>query len=321
MPTPRPIDPFSRVRSRPRRLRDLKSVPVLPSLITLGNVFFGFLAMAKVADAVRISGQSGTPWALGPEVIAVFEVAALLVFLAMVFDALDGQVARMTNQTSAFGAQLDSLADVVTFGVAPAFIAKVLINFAENAPVSLLPTHPKVYYVAAAIYVLCAAMRLARFNVESSPEEIDHQEFKGLPTPGAAAIVCAVVAFYCTKDDAGAVISRALLPEGFHDWLLLGMPAMLAVVGLLMVSQVPYPHMFYTLVRRRHSFPFLATLVVMIGIAAVEWQLALLFFVGCYALSGPLLGLFRLVTTGQMGPPACPGGSGEEGDAISGGAS
>ena len=93
---------------------DLKSVPILPSLITLGNVFLGFLAMAKVTDAV---------W-LGPEatsaVIEIFEFAVILVLWAMVLDALDGRVARMTNQTSAFGAQLDSLADVVTFGVAPA---------------------------------------------------------------------------------------------------------------------------------------------------------------------------------------------------------
>ena len=92
---------------------DLKSVPILPSLITLGNLFFGFLAMAKVADAV---------W-LGPapsaEVIAVFEAAVLLVLVAMVLDAIDGRVARMTGQTTAFGAQLDSLCDVVTFGVAP----------------------------------------------------------------------------------------------------------------------------------------------------------------------------------------------------------
>jgi len=169
------------LRPRSRRLPDLKSVPVLPSLITLGNLFFGFLAMAKVTDAVRGGGV------LDEGVLPTFEIAALFIFLAMVFDALDGRIARMTNQTTAFGAQLDSLADLLTFGVAPAFIAKALINLYEGPPTDLLPPHPKLYYFCAAVYVLCAAMRLARFNVESTPDEKDHREFQGLPTPGAAA--------------------------------------------------------------------------------------------------------------------------------------
>lgn len=283
--------------ARPRRrrpLRSLKSVPVLPSLMTLGNVFLGFLAMAKVADAVHLGNV------LDPAVVATFETAAVFVFFAMVFDALDGFVARMTNQTSAFGAQLDSLADVVTFGVAPAFLAKVLINCHERPPIELLPVHPKIYYFCAAIYVLCAAMRLARFNVESGPDEDDHTEFRGLPTPGAAAFVCAMVAFYCSRDDANNVISSALLPSGIHDWMVVAMPASLVCIGLLMVSRVPYPHFAYAVLRRRHSFPFLATLVVLIGLAAVEWQLTLLLLTVGYVLTGVVLGVVRLVTTGRL---------------------
>ncbi len=285
---------------------DLKSVPILPSLITLGNVFLGFLAMAKVADAVWI-GPNFTP-----EVIAIFEVAAVLVFAAMVLDAIDGRVARMTNQTTAFGAQLDSLADVVTFGVAPALIAKVLINFHEG-PTGLLPTHPKIYYFCAAIYVLCAAMRLARFNVETGADEDDHKEFKGLPTPGAAAVICAIVAFICSREDQTALISNTLLPTNVHDYLIVAMPATLVCVGLLMVSKLPYPHMFYTLVRRRHSFPFLATLVVVIGLAAIEWQLAAIAITGFYTLSGFFVGAYRLITKGNMRPPSSPqSGSGTD---------
>src|SRR5258708_2642983 len=111
---------------RRRRFRDLKNVPVLPSLVTLGNVFFGFLAIAKVADALRLAKQ-GAPFA--GEVVGLFETAAILVFIAMVFDALDGRIARMTGQATPFGAQLDSMADMVTFGVAPAFLGKVLIDW------------------------------------------------------------------------------------------------------------------------------------------------------------------------------------------------
>ncbi|HLQ38754.1 MAG TPA: CDP-alcohol phosphatidyltransferase family protein, partial [Planctomycetota bacterium] len=182
---------------RRRRFRDLKNVPVLPSLVTLGNVFFGFLAIAKVADALR----SAAPREQFGSVLGLFETAAILVFVAMVFDALDGRIARMTGQSTPFGAQLDSMADMVTFGVTPAFMAKVLIDWhAQGDANHLLPAHPKIYYGAAAIYVLCAALRLARFNVETSTDEEDHAEFKGLPSPAAAAVVCALVLFFCTRD-------------------------------------------------------------------------------------------------------------------------
>lgn len=285
-------------RTRSRRLRDLRSVPVLPSLITLGNVFLGFLAMSKVTDAVQLGDIHA------PGVVASFETAVLLVLLAMVFDALDGRVARMTGQTSAFGAQLDSLADVVTFGCAPAFLAKVLINLHEGPPTGLLPPHPKLYYFCAAVYVLCAAMRLARFNVEATdPSEDAHREFKGLPSPAAAAVVCSLVAFFSSRSDPSAVLTQRLLPADVHLWTVAVMPGVLVVVGLLMVSKVPFPHMFYTLVRRRHSFPFLATLVVLIGLAVVEWQLAFVVATLAYLGYGLGLGLYRVVTNGRFGPP------------------
>lgn len=285
-------------RPRSRRLRDLRTVPVLPSLITLGNLFLGFLAMSKVTDAVQIGDVTS------PLVIAKFETAALFVFLAMLFDALDGRVARMTGQTTAFGAQLDSLADVVTFGCAPAFLAKVLINLHEGPPTELLPPHPKLYYFCAAVYVLCAAMRLARFNVESTgPAEEDHREFKGLPSPGAAAVVCALIAFFTSRGDQSAILTRLFLPEQIQQWTVVLMPGMLVVLGLLMVSKVPFPHMFYTLVQRRHSFPFLATMVVLIGLVLVEWQLGVVCATLAYVLYGIVLGAYRYVTRRSFGPP------------------
>src|SRR5262249_40608794 len=113
-------EPLGEAHSRPRRrrLRNLRRVPVLPSLVTLGNLFFGFLAMAKVADAVMLSASGQTQPMFNDEVVAKLEAGTILIFVAMIFDALDGTVARLTKQTTKFGAQLDSLADVVTFGVA-----------------------------------------------------------------------------------------------------------------------------------------------------------------------------------------------------------
>ena len=291
---------------------DLKSVPILPSLITLGNLFFGFLAMAKVADAVWLGPDTTAP------VISMFETAVLLILIAMVLDAIDGRVARMTGQTTAFGAQLDSLADVVTFVVAPAFVAKVLINFHDGPPVPLLPPHNKIYYFCSAMYVLGAAMRLARYNVESDgPGAEETTEFKGLPSPGAAAVICSLVAYACTRGDRENVLSQLLHPLDLHDKVIQAMPAMLVLIGLLMISKLPYPHMVYTLVKRRHSFPFLATLVVLIGLAAIEWQLALLVFAVSYAASGLVIGAYRGMRRTRGGPPPTNAGHGTAARGIS----
>ena len=138
MNTPR-IEELPPLRRR-RGLRRLKDVPVLPSLITLGNLCFGFLAIAKVADALRLS-QPGAPFS---EVVGLFETAAVLVFVAMVCDALDGRVARMTGQTTPFGAQLDSMADMVAFGAAPAFLGKARrLHWPIPDPASKDPSIPR----------------------------------------------------------------------------------------------------------------------------------------------------------------------------------
>ncbi|MBP8300422.1 MAG: phosphatidylcholine/phosphatidylserine synthase [Planctomycetes bacterium] len=291
MTSPR-LEDLPPLRTR-RGLRRLKDVPVLPSLITLGNLFFGFLAIAKVADALR-QVKPGEPFS---SVVELFATASVLIFVAMVCDALDGRVARMTGQTTPFGAQLDSLADMVTFGTAPAFLAKVLVDWhAQGDDNHLLPMHPKLFYAAAAVYVLCAALRLARFNVETGSDEEDHREFKGLPSPAAASVVCALIALFCTRNDPesrlGSLSHLLLTPERF-DWIVMAMPGVLVLLGLLMVSRVPYPHAMHWILRKRHSLPFLAGLVVLIVIAAVEWQFALAACTLGYVVSGVVLGLWR----------------------------
>jgi CDP-diacylglycerol--serine O-phosphatidyltransferase len=285
------LDDFSVVR-RKSRLRRLKEVPVLPSLITLGNLFFGFLAISKVADAL----QKAQPGAMFATVMPFFELAAILVFVAMVFDALDGRVARMTGQATPFGAQLDSMADMVTFGVAPAFLGKVLVDWhAQTDPNQLLPLHPKLFYGAAAVYVVGAALRLARFNVETGTDEADHRSFKGLPSPAAAAVVCSLVALFCSRNDPNAAISHWLLAPEHFDWIVRAMPAVLAVTGLLMVSRVPFPHALHALTKGKNSLPVVAAMAVLIVIAALEWPLAMAVCTFGYVLFGLGHGLLRWI--------------------------
>jgi len=290
--TPTRLEDLPAPRRRERLRRRLKEVPVLPSLVTLGNLFFGFLAMAKIADALRMTAP-------GVEFAAVqpyFELAAILVFVAMVFDALDGRVARMTGQTTPFGAQLDSLADMVTFGLVPAFVAKVLVDWhAQVDGNRLLPLHPKLFYAAAAVYVVCAALRLARFNVETGADEEDHREFKGLPSPAAAAVVAALVVLFCTRGSQPTELGNWLLQQEHYDLIVVVMPGVLVLLGLLMISRTPYPHAVQALVKGRHSMPFLAGTVVIIIVAAIEWQLALVVCTLGYVVWGMLLGCYRAV--------------------------
>ena len=277
-------------------------------MVTLGNLFFGFLAMAKCVDALLAQGDATS---LTPTALQLFEIGALLVFLAMVFDGLDGAVARLTNQTTQFGAQLDSLADVVTFGVAPAFIAKALVDFHARPEVGWLPYKPKLYWAAAAIFVLCAAMRLARYNVEAveggdgDDDEHEHEssDFVGLPTPAAAAVVCSLVAFFAVREGQRTTVSQLILPDNIYEGVVAALPITLVVLGLLMVSRFPFPHLVATLVRGRHSFPFLATLVVFVFAAAIEWQLVLVGLSMLYIVWGVLLGVVRFVARGRMDRP------------------
>jgi CDP-diacylglycerol---serine O-phosphatidyltransferase len=287
MTTPR-LEDLPMRRSKRRLRRRLKEVPVLPSLVTLANLFLGFLAVAKVSDALRLTAP-GVDFSV---VLPYFEAAAILVFVAMICDALDGRVARMTGQTSNFGAQLDSLADMVTFGVVPAYIAKVLIDWhAQDDQNNLLHIGPKLVYAAAAVYVLGAAMRLARFNVETGEDEADHREFKGLPSPAAAAVVCSLIAMFCSHGDQ----EHWLLSSHYYDKIIMVMPALLVLLGLLMISRVPYPHGVYALAKGRHSMPFLVGVVVLVAIAAAEWQLALVAATLAYVIWGMVVGTCRAV--------------------------
>ena len=182
------IDPRSPDR-RPRR-----AAYALPTLFTAGNVFLGFLAILKAFEGALLarSGQMGS----NPH----FELAAKMIGLAVFLDGLDGRIARMTNTTSDFGREMDSLADAITFGIAPAVLAFTWgIFFVEGNWHGIMHDHLlRIGYFVSFLYLLCGSARLARFNVQKNPVpknpgRPDRKYFVGLPIPAAAGCVAAVI--------------------------------------------------------------------------------------------------------------------------------
>lgn len=237
----------------------MRRVSLLPNILTLGNAFCGLLALAKAIDALAFSGDN----------TAVFydklEVACWLVFAGMVFDAVDGKVARMTGGASEFGAQLDSFSDALTFGCVPPLLVKVMIE--HDGPLHGYDGNPRLHFVAAAAFALMAILRLARFNLENEPEEKAHQSFKGLPSPAAAGAVVSMLLFYLAmrrpelQVDEGrpSPLGRllALAPELHVDlpsWYLPSLAVALPLIGFLMVSRVPYAHVASRLAKRGSFF-------------------------------------------------------------------
>ncbi len=169
-------------------MRPIRTVSVFPTLLTLGNLVCGFFA---IVVAARVEKPESIFW--NYEDTTNVMISGCLIFLAMIFDALDGYVARLSHTASDFGAQLDSLCDVVTFGIAPGFLlVKMCPRFAY--------LHSHAVWVIAASYAACAALRLARFNVETSDED-EHLHFNGLPSPAAAgAIAGFAIMFYAAAE-------------------------------------------------------------------------------------------------------------------------
>ncbi len=234
-------------QERPRRAR---GIYLLPNLFTTAALFSGFYAV--------LASMNGA-----------FEKAAIAIFVAMVLDGLDGRVARMTNTQTAFGAEYDSLSDMVAFGLAPALVA---YQWA-------LDGLGRFGWLAAFIYTAGAALRLARFN--SAIATADKRWFTGLPSPSAAAIVAGSVWLGVDKGFGGASLAWPML--------LLTLAA-----GLLMVSNVRYYS--FKQVDFRGKVPFFAIVAVMLAFAVVLVDPApvlFLVFMG-YAVSGPLLALRRL---------------------------
>ena len=272
-----------RMRRRGRRAY-IRSVYSLPSLATLGNAICGFGAI--YVASIDPHAQANDPWTqmfFGHRFLA----AAYLIFAAMLFDAIDGRLARFTRHTTDFGGQLDSLADVVSFGVAPAFL--MLHIFRDRYPE--LPTVlSRTVWATGALYVSCAAIRLARFNVSNEHGEQHHYSFLGLPSPGAASVVAA---FVLMQQDLSEPTERFGLP--FHPALVevssifvCLMPALVLLAGLLMVSTIRYPHLVNRYLRGRRSIERLLGSLVLVLLIIVVHRYTLGIGTLAYTFWGPL---------------------------------
>lgn len=275
-------------RQRRRRERVLKTVAVLPSLATLGNLVCGLGAVYLCLLSVRAGGAD---LRIDRHFFPTYlSIAAYLLMAAMVFDGLDGRLARFARKTSEFGGQLDSLADVVSFGLAPAVLVLCIVVPTDIAALSGWERVLwRAQWVMAAIFVCCAALRLAKFNVENVADESAHMGFSGLPTPGAAAAIMGMVILHQDLLVYGDVAPLAV--ANAVKWAL---PVFAMVLGLLMVSRCPYAHMVNALLRRSRPF-HQVVLIVIVGLVAlvVQFQPTIAVAAAAYAMSGPVLYVVR----------------------------
>ncbi len=220
--------------------------PIYPTLMTLGNAICGLIAIGFSTKFLGVLAEAeGLYRALESEHYQWLQWAGMLIFLGMLFDTLDGQVARWTNQVSRFGLHLDSLCDVITFGVAPAFI---MLSFSEVLDDRFIQG-------IAGIYTLCAIMRLARYNVEAETESGVGNYFRGLPSPAAAG---AIATFAIAMPDVMFLVASADSQEQrignlICDIAMVLVPLLTFALACLMVSRVPYPHLGKQLASRSKS--------------------------------------------------------------------
>ena len=248
----------------------------IPNFLTLCNSLCGFAAILYSLSVYEHAAKADNSMV----VLDVLSSCAWIILFAMVFDALDGFVARLLNASSLHGLQMDSLADMVTFGLAPAVITAIMTHWLTLNKGSWFSS-AVVTYILCAVYVGCAALRLATYNVHALLEKKSSDLFTGLPSPGAAAGVCSVV----------------LVWEFFYDKLqplAIWLPVYAAVLGLLMVSPIPYFHVgkYLASLKRRPKRGFLVALIIVIIIAAKLPGLVVL--LNLYIFSAPVIWLYKI---------------------------
>ncbi len=284
---------LARKRMRRRRLR--RRVAVLPTLCTLANLLCGFLAVffaSRPAGTVML-------WDWTP-----LTFAASCVFAGMAFDMLDGRLARLTHNTSDLGEQLDSMADMTTFGVAPAFLAVQLVVISTPfASQTRDFVFDRVVLVVAAIYVACAALRLARFNVQARlPEFADHLNFMGLPSPAAAGTVASLILLHQNylADFWRRAADNPDLPMPLSIRVCaLVMVAVMGLAALMMVSRFRYAHLTNRLVRGRAKFANVVRLVIVLLLLLVRPRESAAGAFVLYALSAPSVWLWSKLFRNQ----------------------
>lgn len=267
---------------RVRRQR-LKYITVLPSLITILNGLCGFAAIALAAKGSQLLSY-------GNYHESAFALAGYMILLAMIADMLDGRLARMSRSTSSFGGQLDSLCDIISFGVAPAFLMLKLLEYklAETPFTNhqlLITNLQRFIWLVAAAYICCAAIRLARFNVENEEDESAHMSFIGLPTPGAAGVIVSLIIFHQeTLPELWRRSSYAYLI--CENIIMFALPFLALALAVLMVSRIQYPHILNQYIKGKKPFAHLIRALIFLGLIIYSRQAALVLIFCGFAVSG-----------------------------------
>ena len=239
-----------------------KGIHILPSLFTTGNVFCGFYAFVAVLNEQ-------------------FYFAAWAIVAGMIFDGLDGRIARLTKTTSAFGEQYDSLADIITFGMAPALLAYSWV----------LKPFGRLGWMAAFLFLLCAALRLARFNV--TKPEIRSEHFIGLPSPASAVVIASIV-----------IAFEDLFATRMNPFI---MVMVVYALAFLMVSNIKYPAFKQFDFKKRVVFSRFLFVILFIYILATIPRVALFILGITYAIIGPIGLLLKnkklAAESGETSPP------------------
>ena len=220
---------------------------LLPNLMTAGNLCCGFLAVLKILEGALLESRiadTGT---------ASFQLAIWCILGACIFDALDGRLARLGGNESPFGREFDSLADVVSFGVAPALMVYRIV----------LHEFPRTGWVIASIYLICGALRLARFNCLAAANSVAaNKEFKGFPIPAAAGVIASLTLAMLWFDERGRDI-------GNGKWVL---PPLLIFLAWMMFSGFKYPSFKSLNWRTTRSLPKFITIIIILLVTVMNYQ-------------------------------------------------
>jgi CDP-diacylglycerol---serine O-phosphatidyltransferase len=274
------------ILNRPaKRGRLRRGIYILPSIFTVGTLVCGYFAiLATLRGTELLTTGIGAGLAL-----VAFDNAAKAIGWAILFDGFDGRIARLTNSASEFGREFDSLADVITFGVAPALLAfawgirALDVTYGAEAAKHLR----QIGWIVTFAYVICGAARLARFNIDSTKGTQDRRYFIGLPIPAAAGVVAAIVHWTKTPVD-----------EWVHGVVAL---AVMALLAFLMVSRVRYYSFKAFKLRQRRPYVAIIVLGLIVWSIAAYSEPVLLTLALTYLISGPL---GRIISRWRPQPPA-----------------
>jgi CDP-diacylglycerol--serine O-phosphatidyltransferase len=226
---------------------DKLKIYFLPNLLTAGNLFCGFLALTKIVEADPASDNF----------IHAIHTALFLILLACIFDLFDGRVARMGGNESSFGREFDSIADIISFGAAPAFLVHRIVL------AGVFVEHPQIGWFIASVYLICGAFRLARFNcLAAMNSSASSKEFLGFPIPAAAGLVASLTLFLLWIEEKGFSESK----------LRFALPVLLVFLSAMMVSEVKYPSFKSLDFRAKRSFSKMLVIVLCVGFLLILWE-------------------------------------------------